>query len=86
MVVFVLYIIIFPAICVQNVVMAEENIKLLLLFDVLFMIDRFLDLFQGYYNPNGFLEHRVLEVVRTNINYRFFLEIFITIAPIVLMD
>jgi len=50
------------------------------------MIDRFLDLFQGYYNPNGFLEHRVLEVVRTNINYRFFLEMFITIAPIVMID
>jgi hypothetical protein len=66
--------------------MSKETLSSLLIFDVIFMIDRFLDLFEGYYNPNGFLEHRVIEVIKTNINFKFFLEIFVSLAPIFLRN
>ena len=63
--------------------MSKETLSTLLIFDIIFVIDRFLDLFEGYYNPNGFLEHRVIEVIKTNINFKFFLEIFVSFAPII---
>jgi hypothetical protein len=46
------------------------------------MLDRFLDLFVGYYNPNGKLEHKLYAVVMTNMSFKFWLEIFIGFGPI----
>ena len=54
----------------------------LLFFDIIFMFDRLLDLFVGYYNPNGFLEHRLSHVLYQNISSKFFLEIFMSLAPL----
>lgn len=82
-IVFVIYIFLFPLVCVQNTEMSQENLGTLLIFDVIFMVDRLLDLFEGYNNPSGFLEHRVIEVIKTNINFKFFLEIFVSFAPII---
>jgi hypothetical protein len=45
-------------------------------------LDRFLDLFVGYYNPDGKPEHKLLSVIMTNISFKLFLEIFISIGPI----
>ena len=55
---------------------------MLLAFDIIFMLDRFLDLFVGYYNPNGKLEHRLYAVVMTNMSFKLFLEILIGFGPI----
>ena len=52
-VVFCMYISIFPLICVQNTVMDQSQLSKLMLFDVIFVVDRFLNYFEGYYNPNG---------------------------------
>lgn len=63
-----------------------QNMKLMLVFDIIFMIDRILDLFVGYYQPNGLMEHRLYAVILNNISLKFFLEIFISFAPIVLKN
>jgi len=42
------------------------------------MVDRFIDMFVGFYNPNGQLEHRLLAVVKQNISTKIFLEAFIS--------
>ena len=63
-----------------------SNIKLLLVFDVLFVIDRIMDLFVGFIQPNGQAEYRLYAVLLNNISFKFFLEIFITVAPIVLQN
>jgi len=54
------------------------------MFDLMFVIDRFLDLFVGYYQPNGLLEHRLYAVILANISVKLFIELFITFAPIAL--
>jgi hypothetical protein len=45
------------------------------------MLDRFLEIFVGFYKPNGQVEHRLLYVVVQNINFKFFLEIAISVLP-----
>jgi hypothetical protein len=57
--------------------------KVLLIFDILFMIDRVLDLFVGYYTPNGFLEHKISTTILQNISTKFFLEIVISFGPLI---
>jgi hypothetical protein len=50
----------------------------------MFMCDRLADLFVGYYNPNGLIEHKLYKVILANISLKFFLEIFISFGPIAL--
>ena len=71
-----------PILIVQDPTMSSKSMQVLLVFDILFMIDRFADLFVGYYNPNGLLEHKLYAVILANISLKFFLEIFISFAPI----
>ena len=54
-----------------------------MIFDTIFMLDRVFDLFVGYYNPNGFLEHRLSHVLYQNISSKFFLEIIISTVPLI---
>lgn len=60
----------------------HENFRLMFYFDVVFMIDRFLDLFVSFYKPNGLMEHRLHAVVLNNLSFKLFLEIFISLAPL----
>lgn len=83
-VVFVIYIFLAPILIVENKTLSANSMRVLLVFDVLFMIDRFADLFVGYYCPNGLLEHRLYAVILANISFKFFLEIFISFGPIAL--
>ena len=50
------------------------------------MIDRIMDLFVGYYKPNGEEEHRLSHVIYANLSSKFFLEIFVIVAPIILYN
>lgn len=79
-----IYIFLAPILIVESQTVSLKNMKLMLVFDIIFMIDRILDLFVGYYQPNGLMEHRLYAVVLNNISLKFFLEIFISFAPIVL--
>lgn len=60
----------------------HEHFRLMFYFDVIFMIDRFLDLFVSFYKPNGLMEHRLHAVVLNNLSFKLFLEIFISLAPL----
>ena len=44
--------------------MVYHQIESLLFYDVIFIIDRFIDLLVGYYKPNGDLEERLLPVLK----------------------
>jgi hypothetical protein len=44
--------------------MKYEQIEFLLLFDIIFIIDRFIDLLVGFYRPNGDLEERLIPVLK----------------------
>jgi len=46
------------------------------------VIDRVLDLFVSFYNPNGLIEHRLHAVILNNISYNLFLEVLISLVPL----
>jgi len=48
------------------------------------MLDRFLDLFVGYFDSEGFLEPSVFKVVKQNLSFKIFLEAFISFGPLAL--
>lgn len=48
------------------------------------MSDRVFDLFVGYYNSDGFEEASLTAVIMANISFKFFLEILISILPLML--
>ena len=54
----------------------HENFRLMFYFDVVFMIDRFLDLFGSFYKPNGLMEHRLHAVVLIPTEISFFKGVF----------
>jgi hypothetical protein len=62
--------------------MSQYNINLLLWFDAIFLIDRFLEIFVSFYNPNGQLEHKLHSVILNNISMKLFLEGTISLAPL----
>lgn len=55
-----------------------------MIFDCIFMVDRFLELFVSFYNPNGVMEHKLHSVILNNISSNLFLELFISFAPLVI--
>ena len=81
-VIFVAYIISCPIIVSLHKKIEWDYVEILLCFDFIFMFDRLIDLFVGFYNPNGFLEHRLSHVLYQNISYIFFLEMLMSVAPL----
>ena len=84
--VFIFWIFLTPILVSQDTNLELLGLNSLLAFDIIFMIDRFMDLFVGYYTPNGFLEHRILKVIQNNISTKFFFEIFIGFGPMFFFD
>ena len=66
--------------------MSPDNLKILVYFDIIFMCDRFLDLFVGYFNPNGIMEHRLYAVIYANISPKLLVEICIGFGPMIFSD
>ena len=66
--VFVFYILIFPAIVVNNKYIKTEHQNMLLIFDLTFMLDRVFDLFVGVNKPNGQEEKSLARVISTNLS------------------
>ena len=72
--------------------MAGVNIRFdpydifLLFFDLVFIFDRFTDLFVEYVNKNGIPEPLLFKVIMQNLSYSIFLELILTIIPIIIMD
>jgi hypothetical protein len=79
--IFVIWIFLAPILVSHHFYITHSDFIILLVFDTIFMLDRFLDLFVGHYNRNGKLEHRLYQVFVTNLSFKFFFEIFISVAP-----
>jgi hypothetical protein len=82
--VYVIYLSIMPINVSHNYRLSEEDMRQLYVYDAIFMIDRVLDLFVSFYNPNGKLEHKFHSVILNNISFKLFLEAFISIGPQIL--
>jgi hypothetical protein len=85
-IVFMAWIIITPIMVSKEIRLSEQSLNMLIYFDVIFMIDRFMDLFVGYFNPNGIMEHRLYAVIFANISPKLFLEFLIGFGPIMVTD
>jgi hypothetical protein len=85
-IIFVVWIIITPIMLSKEVRLSNESLRVLIYFDIIFMLDRFMDLFVGYFNPNGRMEHRLYAVIFANISPKLFIEVFIGFGPIMIFD
>ena len=61
--VFIAYIFIMPLLVGIDPRLKTAYLKILVSFDVTFMMDRVLDLFVGYYKADGTEEHRLSHVI-----------------------
>ena len=80
---FVVYIFLYPIQVAQNIEIDETHEQILTIFDFIFIVDRILDFFEGYYNPDGQLEPKVTNVIWTNLSPKFFMEIFISFGHLI---
>ena len=81
LIIFILYIILVFLIVSFSPEIDKGFLSLLDVFDSIFMLDRVFDLFVGFFNPNGQLEHRLYNVIVQNLSSKFFLEILYIGGP-----
>ena len=81
--VFVFYIFIAPIFISDDTTFSTEQFKILLFFDILFILDRIADLFAGFYRPDGQMENKLTNVIEHNITSKLFLEFVISFGPMV---
>ena len=82
--IFIIWLFLTPIKVSHDTFMSDKDVNSLLTFDIIFMVDRILDLFVSFYNPNGLVEHKLHAVILNNISYNLFLEFAISIVPLVL--
>lgn len=80
---FVVYIFLYPIQVAQYTEIDETHEQILTIFDIIFIVDRVLDLFVGYYNPDGYMEPLLTNVIWTNLDSKFFMEIFISFGHLI---
>lgn len=85
-IVFVAYIVLLPIFVSSEVKMIRYHQNVLLVFDVIFVIDRVLDLFVGFYRPDGQLETRLLPVIQQNFSGKFVMELVVSFGPIAFIN
>ena len=78
---FIFWIFATPVWIAQETILDDAKFRKLFIFDVIFMLDRLIDIFVSFYKPNGEMEHRLFYVVFHNIGIKFFLEIAISMVP-----
>ena len=79
--VLILYMFQVPLYVSYEEVISARHLNTLLVFDFLFMLSRFLDLFIGFRNKDGQMEPKVSFVICKNLSITFFLEIIYTFGP-----
>jgi hypothetical protein len=79
---FIFYSVYLPYYCCLGLELPRSDVEILMLFDIVFMVDRFLDLLEGYINENNKLEPSITKVVFKNLSLSFFIELFITFIPL----
>ena len=81
--VFVFYIFIAPIFISYDTKFVSEQFKILLFFDILFILDRIADLFAGFYKPDGQMESKLTNVIEHNLSSKLFLEFVISFGPLI---
>lgn len=81
--VFVFYIFIAPIFISYDTKFASEQFKILLFFDILFILDRVADLFAGFYRPDGQMENKLTNVIEHNLSSKLFLEFVISFGNLI---
>ena len=81
---FILYSIYLPLIVGFSDTLRSQDFPYLLAFDIIFILDRFSNLFKVYINANGIPESKLLKVLMHNLSSSIFLEITITIIPLLI--
>ena len=79
--IFIIYIFLLPLIVSFDYTMARDHINILLVFDIIFVADRLIDLFVGFYNSNGRIETSMTEVIKQNISTKVFIELIVSFGP-----
>lgn len=79
---FVVYIFIAPIFISYDTRFKEDQLKILLAFDILFVIDRVADVFVGFEYPDGKYEKKLHKVIEANFTYKLPLEFFLSFAPL----
>ena len=57
------------------------SLNILLIFDVIFMLDRILDLFAGFHKPDGTEETRLTHVIWQNLSSKIVIEFCVGFGP-----
>ena len=83
-VIFIVYVTVTPMLVSFDVILSKSNLQLLLLFDIIFLGDKIIDLFVGYYDNLGKPEKLLWRVLVKNFNSNFLIESGIVIIPLLL--
>ena len=75
---FIIYMVLLPLFVSFDHKMHSSHILTMICFDIIFFIDRSLDLFVGYYREDGQMENRPLQVIRNNLSIKYFFEIIMS--------
>lgn len=79
---FVVYIFIAPIFISYDTRFKGNQLKILLAFDILFVIDRIADVFVGFEYPDGKFEKKLHKVIEANFTNKLPLEFVISFAPL----
>jgi hypothetical protein len=80
--VFIYWLFLTPIYISRHQTVGKEEIQTLQIIDLIFMLDRILDLFIGFYNTDGTLENRIYVVIFANLNTNLILEALMVGLPI----
>ena len=80
-VIFLIYMVLLPLFVSFNGILDDENFYGLFVFDIIFILDRCMDLFVGYYQEDGQLEKSLARVIKTNMSMKVLFEISMTFGP-----
>lgn len=80
-VVFIAWILYAPLVICTDVRLSPEAIGYLLVFDIIFLLDRVADLFVGHQKADGTEETRLYNVIYSNLSSKIFIEIIVGFGP-----
>jgi hypothetical protein len=83
---FIIYSILLPYVCCQSLKVPTVDIDLLMIFDYIFLTDRFTDILVGYINEENKLEPSITKVIFKNLSFAVFIELGITVIPLMFHD
>ena len=78
----ILYVFFLPICVSYSKILDKQNLNALFIFDVMFMISRFLDLFIGFSNKDGQPEKKISAVIYKNFSSAFYFEIIYSFGPL----